>query len=124
MMKRAGVMVRVLLALASVGSWVQADPFEEIDDSDDATDHRGENGRQFVYQCSEDVGESEVWGSGPYSDDSSICSAAVHAGRISAARGGRVRIEIVGGRSSYRGSSRHGVESLDYGSWPGSFTFR
>lgn len=64
-----------------------------------------------------------VWGSDIYTDDTPMCVAAVHAGVITAARGGRVAIEAAPGRSSYRGTSRNGVQSKDYGSWPRSFRF-
>ena len=37
------------------------------------------------------------------------------------AGGGTVTIEIREGRESYSGTSRNGVTSLDYGTWPGSF---
>lgn len=62
-----------------------------------------------------------VWGTGTYTDDSSILSAAVHAGVISFARGGRVVIEITDGQDRFTGSTAHGVTSADYGSWPSSF---
>jgi hypothetical protein len=46
----------------------------------------------------------------------------VHAGFIDS-RGGTVTIEIRPGRSSYKGSSRNGIDSGDYGAWSGSFVF-
>lgn len=64
-----------------------------------------------------------VWGDGVYTDDSSVCRAALHAGRIEAGAGGRVRIELAPGRSSYAGATRNGVETQSYGAWGGSFRF-
>jgi hypothetical protein len=64
-----------------------------------------------------------LWGTDFYTDDSSICTAAVHAGLISVADGGTVTIELRPGLSSYTGSTRHGVTSQNYGSWGGSFVF-
>jgi hypothetical protein len=64
-----------------------------------------------------------VWGTGTYTDDSSVCSAGVHAGRITAAEGGTVRIEIAPGMESYEGSEANGVTSLSYGQWDGSYVF-
>lgn len=63
-----------------------------------------------------------VWGTGTYSDDSSICKAAIHAGVITSA-GGSVSVNIVGGLDSYTGSTQNGVTTSNWGSWSRSFTF-
>ena len=62
-------------------------------------------------------------GDGTYTDDSSVCTAAVHAGLISLARGGSVTVQIRAGLSSYVGSTRNGVTSKSYGGWPGAYVF-
>ena len=64
-----------------------------------------------------------MWGTDTYTDDSSVCIAAVHAGLITEDEGGRVVIEIAPGEESYTGSEANGITSTDYGSWSGSFTF-
>lgn len=64
-----------------------------------------------------------VWGTDVYTNDSSIGTAAVHAGLITFNTGGRVTIELVEGKPSYQGSSRNGVTSDSYGDWGGSFRF-
>jgi hypothetical protein len=64
-----------------------------------------------------------VWGSDVYTDDSSICTAAVHAGLISFASGGTVTIEIRPGQASYGATSRYGVATSAYGNWHGSYVF-
>lgn len=85
---------------------------------------RGRNGQRASFACPPGgTPSAAVWGSDNYSDDSSICAAAVHAGLISAGNGGAVTIEVRPGAGSYKGSSRNGVSSRDYGSWPGSFAF-
>ncbi len=89
-----------------------------------ADSSRGRNGQQLTFICPGGGAiSSRVWGTNVYTDDSSICSAAVHAGYIQAARGGTVTIEIRAGQASYQGVTRNGVTSRDYGSWPGSFVF-
>ncbi|HYV47222.1 MAG TPA: LCCL domain-containing protein [Myxococcaceae bacterium] len=65
-----------------------------------------------------------VWGTDLYTDDSAICPAAVHAGKLSAYGGGTATLEVMDGRQSYTGSTRNGVTSLDFGAWPGSIQFR
>lgn len=62
-----------------------------------------------------------LWGSDVYSDDSSICAAAAHAGVITLDAGGPVTVSPAGPQSSYSGSSRNGVTSQAYTSWPTSF---
>jgi hypothetical protein len=75
---------------------------------------------RFVCPAANQTGN--VWGTDIYTDDSSICEAAVHAGVIGR-DGGTVHYERLGGQQSFRGSVRNGVSSSDYGAWPGSFRF-
>lgn len=61
-------------------------------------------------------------GSGPYTDDSSICGAAVHAGAIRANDGGDVAIEIRPGEARYAASERNDIRSAAFErAWSGSF---
>jgi hypothetical protein len=87
------------------------------------TDHRGMVGQRFTYSCPPNGTLYAIWGTDIYTDDSSVCTAAVHAGLISIAQGGTVTIEMLGGQSSYRGSTRHGVSSRDWSSTPGAYKF-
>ena len=64
-----------------------------------------------------------VWGTDVYTNDSRICVAAVHAGKITVAVGGRVTLEILPGKPSYVGSTRYGVGSSSYGAWTCSYQF-
>jgi LCCL domain len=84
---------------------------------------RGLNGERFRFRCPPGkTGPGAVTGSGPYTDGSSICSAAVHAGVIRAATGGLVTIEVRPGEAHYAGSFSHYVQSAAYDSfWSGSF---
>jgi hypothetical protein len=67
--------------------------------------------------------EGDVWGTDIYSDDSDISVAAVHAGILKVGETKTISITILPGQSSYKGSLRNGVESIDYGEWDGSFKF-
>lgn len=89
----------------------------------DATSYRGRDGEAFSIQCSAEGTAFPVWGTDLYTDDSSVCTAAVHAGLISFAKGGEVTFEIRPVATSYEGSERNGVTSLDRGRWRGSFVF-
>jgi len=66
---------------------------------------------------------SSVWGTGVYTNDSSIGSAAVHMGLLTFEKSGEVTIEIRKGQASYEGSIRNGVSSTPYGEWGESFVF-
>jgi LCCL domain/von Willebrand factor type A domain len=63
-----------------------------------------------------------VWGTDLYTDDSSVCRAALHAGVLTAS-GGKVTVYPYGGQDAYEGSERKGVYSSDYGAFAGSFGF-
>ncbi len=109
----------VILILSSTSLLAQ----EQIDWSKQAKQLRGQNGLRVDYFCPPGAPAGRVWGTGLYTDDSSICSAAVHAGLIRPDSGGSVTIEISPGAASYQGSSRYGVTSNNYGGWHGSFRF-
>ena len=89
-----------------------------------ATSYEGEIGNRYTIVCPPNSGGSHgtVWGSGPYSDDSSIRAAGVHAGVIGFERGGIVGIEIEEGQDGYTGSQRNDVTSDDWGAWGRSIT--
>ncbi|PIO16159.1 hypothetical protein AB205_0005830, partial [Aquarana catesbeiana] len=77
-----------------------------------------------LVQCPSDctVNGRNVWGTDVYTDDSSICKAAIHAG-ILGNTGGLVTVEKSPGQQSYTGSTRNGVTTNNYGAWSGSFVF-
>ena len=87
----------------------------------DAIEHRGSNGENFEYDCAPGGQGQTAYGTDLYTDDSSVCTAAVHVGAITLADGGTVTIEIQPGWDSYVGSERNGISTSSYGSWPGSF---
>jgi|GEM_PF-1224519 len=86
-------------------------------------DLRGMNGERYAFRCPPGKPQpSRVIGSGPYTDASSICAAAVHAGALHARDGGEVTIEIRPGERRYGGSERHYLRSNDETQgWSGSF---
>ncbi|MBX3701550.1 MAG: hypothetical protein KF903_11220 [Dokdonella sp.] len=86
-------------------------------------DLRGMNGERYTFHCPPGKPQpSRVVGSGPYTDASSICAAAVHAGALGARDGGEVTIEIRPGERRYAGSQRHYLRSSDEDAgWSGSF---
>ena len=79
--------------------------------------------QEFTFLCPAGGTADGIWGTDIYTYDSSICTAAVHAGVISFGNGGPVTIRLRPGAPSYTGSTRNGVTSSSYGAWGGSFIF-
>ncbi len=80
-----------------------------------------EMGKTLKFNCPGGGKEGSVWGTDIYTLDSSICTAAVHAGRIKLDSGGPVTIEMRPGEDSYKGSLRNGIKSNDYEKYGSSF---
>lgn len=88
-----------------------------------AAEHRDEVGRVITVVCPSGGQIAEAWGTDLYTDDSSICTAAAHAGLITLEEGGEVTFEIRGGASAYRGSVRNGIATGELGAWENAFAF-
>jgi hypothetical protein len=84
--------------------------------------YRGRTGMRIRVNCHPAAIAGKVWGTNLYIDDSSVCAAAVHAGRIGP-NGGMVLVEISLGGTSFQGSYRNGINSASYGKWDGSYLF-
>lgn len=65
-----------------------------------------------------------VWGSGPYTTDSAICRAAIHAGVIEDHKGGKVTVKLRPGQGSYAATVAHGVATSPWGSYDSGFEVR
>lgn len=83
--------------------------------------YEGRVGERFAFDCAPGVTPASVWGTGIYTLDSGVCTAAVHSGRFTFAAGGRVVIEIWAGQRSYAASEQNGVSSRSWGSYQTSF---
>ena len=64
------------------------------------------------------VAEGQVWGSGPYTRDSVIGAAAVHAGLLKPGESAVLRLTVMPALEKYPGSTRHGVTTTDYAEFP------
>jgi hypothetical protein len=120
MTRHSRVLLVVLIGLlAGLTAWAEV----QGDWKTQASQLRGKNGQRFTFVFPAGGTLGSVWGTDLYTDDSSVATAAVHAGLITADKGGKVTIEIRPGAASYAGSTRHGVTSSGYGSFGGSFVF-
>ena len=86
--------------------------------------HRCLVGSSFLYACPAGGPLGRAWGTGAYTDDSSICTAAVHAGKLDMIAGGVITLEMQAGAASYLGSTAFGVTTSDYGAWTCSFAVK
>lgn len=60
---------------------------------------------------------STIWGTGIYTADSALATAAVHAGYLDDGQSGILTVTILDQQTSYAGSTQNGVTSRDYGTW-------
>lgn len=83
-------------------------------------------GQTHTYICPPYDGTTTLiaWGTGIYSSDSSICTAAMHYGRLNPEVGGPVNVQITGEQTSFVGTQSFGYTSSSYGAWPRSYTFQ
>lgn len=84
---------------------------------------RAQSGAYFTFSCPASGAPANIWGTDAYTDDSSICTAAVHAGLATLTGGGVFTIQIIPGLAAYTGSVRNGITSLSFTSFTGSFRF-
>jgi hypothetical protein len=62
--------------------------------------------------------DGTVWGTDVYTRDSSLGAAAVHMGLLKPGQSGVLRVTVVPPPDAYPGTSRNGVTTTDYGSFP------
>lgn len=88
-----------------------------------AQSHSADIGKTLSIDCTPNGTLGSIWGTETYTDDSSICTAAVHVGLITVDKGGTIDYKITAGAASYAGMDGNGITSQGYGAWSGSFIF-
>jgi hypothetical protein len=81
---------------------------------------RDKVGQTFVFEVTGRT-DGTVWGTGIYTDDSPLATAAVHAGVLKNGQKGLVKVTILKGEASYVGSTANDVTTNPYGEWQGSY---
>jgi hypothetical protein len=98
-------------AAGTLGAWAMV-----------ACPYRGQNGAVLTFACPPGSVPQPAWGDGIYTDNSSVCTAATHAGVLKIEDGGTARIVIRPGEASYPGAAQNGVVTQPWPDrWPGSF---
>lgn len=108
-----------VLACTSMTTWARStSPVPEAAVSTVVGDFRQQPGT-VVYVTLTGRTSGSVWGSSPYTFDSDMATAAVHAGVVVVGESKTVKLSILDGQSSYTGSLRNGVTSSSYGVYTG-----
>jgi Ca2+-binding EF-hand superfamily protein len=81
---------------------------------------RAQSGEFFYFEVTGTLGGT-VWGTDVYTTDSPIAAAAVHAGLLQIGQTRLVKVTILPGQQSYRGSVRNGVVTRNYGPFASSY---
>ncbi len=109
--RSVGLSIAVLLGAAGAAS-AQSGPCP--------ANGSGLNG-QLRCSCSANAATAPVWGTGVYTSDSDICTAARHAGAIGSG-GGEVLVTSGGRQEHYSASTQNGISTSEWGAWDSSFT--
>jgi hypothetical protein len=71
--------------------------------------------------CPPNCVSGRVFGTDIYTGDTPLCVAGVHAGVITAERGGNVKVTRTGRQESFKSTTQNAVTSREYGPWHASF---
>lgn len=66
--------------------------------------------------------QGAVWGTEVYTSDSRLAAVAVHAGLLQPGQKGIIKVRVLPGQKSYKGTTANGVTSRNWGKWTVSFT--
>jgi hypothetical protein len=110
--------LRSLRSLASAASEVSRGAV--LPDPGTLNNFSNQVGKTFSFRVVGAVNGS-VWGTQVYTTDSTLATAAVHAGLLRPGQAGVVRVTIVPPPPAFAGSNQHGVASAAYGPYNGAF---
>ena len=71
-------------------------------------------GKLYTCSCPAEVQADTVYGSGTYSMDSHICTAALHAGALQRGAAGRVNVQMVPSPEVFKSVTQNGIKSEPY----------
>lgn len=114
------LILAVLLGLARPAS--AAPNIPTLTWSDRAIAYENRVGEDVTLYCPPSGTPSPTWGTDRYSSNSSVCSAAVHAGLITLEEGGAIAIRILPG-DAVTGSDRNEISTSSRAATAASFTF-
>lgn len=80
-------------------------------------------GESFVFSVTGQIGGT-VYGTGTYTTDSALATAAVHAGVLKNGETGAVQVTIVESPSQFAGTTANGITSNGWGAYPVAYTVK
>jgi hypothetical protein len=98
-----------------------ARPIRVLTDPGTLDKYRGRIGKVLYFDVSGDANKGTIYGTGIYTDDSYLATAAVHAGILKSGQSGVIKVTILEGQKSYQATTRNGVSSYSYDSYYGSY---
>lgn len=80
----------------------------------------GDTGAKWNVDCPPGCTQGSLWGSDPFTADSSVCTAALYAGVIDA-KGGAFVVTLDGKQDAFKGGEKNGIKAQDYGPYEHTF---
>lgn len=93
---------------------------EVLPDPGNLLDFYRQSGKVFYFDVVGNTGGS-LYGTGVYTTDSSLATAAVHAGVLNAGQAGVVKVTILPGQKSYLGKTKNGITSSEWSDYDSSY---
>lgn len=108
------------------GEEKESEPANVLPDPGNMNNYQGQIGKTFYFRLTgppQGRGQGGVWGSDIYTFDSTLSTAAVHAGVLKAGETKVVGVTMLGPQDSFASSSRNGVVTGNWGQYPSAYKF-
>jgi hypothetical protein len=109
-----------LVSIRGAGTAVAEETVTAQPDPGNLTNFAQQTGKTFHFTVTGNASGS-VYGTDLYTTDSTLATAAVHAGILRAGETGVIKVTIEPGAASYTATTRNGVTSYDWGSYHASY---
>lgn len=112
-----------LSSLVAIGEKAAAqEVVNAMPDPGTVTKYNEQIGQTFAFTVTGNI-TGYVWGTDVYTTDSTLATAAVHAGVVANGQTKVVKVMILPNPGAFLGSTRNGVDSRPYGVYPAAFQF-
>jgi hypothetical protein len=108
------------LAVAKVIQKIREGPIKAQPDPGTLTNFRAQVGKVLYFEVT-GRNNGTVWGTGIYTDDSSLAAAAVHAGVLTLGQKAVIKVTMLPGQAGYQGTTRNGITTANWNAWGGSY---
>jgi hypothetical protein len=111
------------MSALSVGGFAAPEKLTALPDPGSLTGYAGKFGTKLAFTVTGRV-DGSLWGTAVYTLDSTLATAAVHAGVLKAGETGVVKVEILVPPPNFAGTSQNGVTSAPWNAYPdGAYQF-